>query len=435
MSRRRKRAIGGLLAGVLCLGGLAACGSSDENKSATTGAEAATAASTTAAASEGGGKIDPSKPPVRIPVISIKMPGLDLLTPQAEGAKAAAHVINSQGGFGGREVVIDECATELTPATATVCANRTLEKGDVIAEIGCEVTWAMSGLEIYKRAKVPSLNCANKLSDDWNFGAHPGTFGEHAAVAAWLCERDDVQKVVMLGQDIPQQRREEPEATKPIIEGCGKEIEYVFVPVDATDFTPYVNQVLKHDPDFVITQQSPGPTALMYKAFQQAGFPAEKTSSVGSSCIYEEVLKPLGAAMEGAVCLGGWKPWDDEADSEVAQYVQAMKESGAGYDYRSESPQWGYAHVMWLYEAAKELGFDKATPEALAEYMRTANGVPMPLAKEWKNPGPSMATSTKQPATLFLRWQDGKFNVIEEGTDGGWIDGLAALDAATGNGG
>ena len=417
--------VAGLVVAVLCLGALSACGGGDDDS---TGSSSTADATTKDAAATSG--VDASKPPWRIPVISIKIPGLDLLTPQAAGAKAAAAKINSEGGFGGREVVVEECATQLTPATATVCANQTLAKGDVLAETGCEVTWAASGLAIYTKAGVPSFNCANDLSDDWDFGTHPGTFGEHAAAAEWLCRRDDVQQVVMLGQDIPSQRKEEPAATKPIIEGCGKQIDFVFTPLETTDFTPYVNKVLEYDPDFVITQQSPAPTAQMYKTFQQAGLPAEKTSAVDSSCGYEDVLELAGSAMEGAYCLGGFKPWSEESDPEVAEYVEAMKAGDFGFDYRSSSPEWGYSGVMWIYKAAEEIGFDKLTPEKLADFLRTKTEVPVPLSKSWINPGPKGSTSVKQPATIFTQWKDGQLNLVEEDTEEGWIDGFAALEEA-----
>jgi ABC-type branched-subunit amino acid transport system substrate-binding protein len=412
------RVFAGLVVAVLCLGALSACGSDDDGDSTESG--------TTAAATGKG--IDSSKPPWRIPVISIKIPGLDLLTPQAAGAKAAAEQINAEGGFGGREVVIEECATQLTPATATVCANQTLEKGNVLGEIGCEVTWAASGLKIYSRAGVPSFNCANELSDEWNFNAHPGTFGEHAAVAEWMCRRDDIEQVVMIGQDLPQQRREEPAATKPIIEGCGKQIDFVFAPIEVTDFTPYVNEALDHDPDFIITQQSPAPTAQLYKTFQQAGYPADQTSAVGSSCGYEEVLELAGASMEGVHCLEGFRSWSDEDDPEIAEYIEAMEAQG-GYDYRSSSPQWGYSGVKWIEQAAEAIGFDKLTPRKLAEYLRTdANGESIPLSRTWVYPGPGHATSITQPATLFNQWKDGEMHTVEEETDEGWINGFEALE-------
>jgi ABC-type branched-subunit amino acid transport system substrate-binding protein len=420
---------------LMCAAVLSACGgggSSSSGGSTTEGGSATSeeGSSTTAAAQSEGGQVDPSMPPVRIPVISVKVPGVDLLTPHAAGAEAAAHVINAEGGFGGREVVVEECATQLSPATATVCANQTLAKGDVLTEIGCEPTWPVSGLKIYTKAGVPSMNCVNDLSDEWSFGAHPGAFGLQAGVAAWLCERPEIKSVVLLGQDLATQKTEEETSTEPIFKACGKEIHYVFAPLETTDFTPYVNKVLEYDPDFVMSTQSPAPTAQMFKTFQQAGYPADQISAVESSCPYEEVLEPAGSAMEGAYCADGYFPWTDEDDPEVAGYVEAMKEGNVGYDYRSGSPVWGYSSVMFIYEAAKAIGFSKLTPEKLADYMRTETGVALPLSHDWTNPGPKISSSVKQPSTLITQWKGGTFTTVEEGTEEGWIDGFKALEEA-----
>jgi branched-chain amino acid transport system substrate-binding protein len=432
---RLSQVVVGLIAALLCVGVLSACGGGGSSTTETgggSGAEAGGGATTTA--SKSGGGIDSSKPPVRIPIIAIKLPGTDILTPQAAGAKAAADEINAAGGFGGREVVVEECATQLTPASATVCANQTLAKGDVLAEIGCEVTWPVSGLKIYEKAGVPSMNCANGTSDPGDFSGHPNAFGLQAGEAAFTCQLPDVKTVVFLGMDIASQKTEEQASTEPIVKACGKEIHYVFAPLETTDFTPYVNKVLEYDPDFVITQQAAPATAQIFKTFQQAGYPADQASVVESSCAYEETLEPAGSAMEGAYCAGGFLPWSDESDPEVAAYVEAMKNNDVGYDYRSPSPPYGYSSVMFIYEAAKKIGFDKVTPENLAEYMATENGVQYPLSNKWVNPGPKVSTSVHQPQTLITQWNGSSFEIVEEGTKEGWIDGFEALEKAEAEG-
>ncbi|MFT3865094.1 MAG: ABC transporter substrate-binding protein [Solirubrobacterales bacterium] len=434
MSRTRGfHVVVALIAVLICAVVLGACGgggSSSGGSTAEGGSSSEEGNSTTASSQSEGGQIDAGKPPVRIPVISIKIPGLDLLTPQAAGAKAAADKINAEGGFGGREVVVEECATQLTPATATVCANQTLAKGNVMAEVGCEVTWSSSGLKIYEKAGVPSMNCVNGTSDPGNFSGHPGAFGLQAGEAAWLCERPEIKNIVLLGQDLATQKTEEEVSTEPIIKGCGKEIHYVFAPIETTDFTPFVNKVLEYEPDFVISQQSPAPTAQMFKTFQQAGYPADQVSVVESSCALEETLEPAGSAMEGAYCADGFYPYTEESNPEVAAYVEAMQENDVGYSYKSPSPPYGYSSVMWIYQGAKEIGFDKVTPEKLGEWMGSVKGKTYPLSNEWVNPGPTISSSVHQPSTLITQWKGGTFSVVEEGTEEGWIDGFQALEEA-----
>lgn len=423
---RGKHVVAGLMLLALLAFAISACGgggSTSSNEEAS-----AEGASTEAAESS----IDSSKPPWRIPVISIKIPGLDLLTPNADGAKAAADKINAEGGFEGREVVIEECATQLTPQTATVCANQTLEKEEVLAEIGCEISWPASGLKIYEKAEIPSFNCVNEVSNEWNFGAHPGALGEDAGGAQWLCEQSDIHTVSFLGQDLPSSRKEIPAGTEAILKGCGKEVHYVYAPLETTDFTPFVNKVLEYEPDFVMTFQSPAPTVQMLKVFQQAGWPAEKISVPDSSCNYQEVLKVAGSLAEGMICTGGFTPWGEEGNPEIAEYKEAVESSGVGYDYRSSSVQWGYSGVMWIYEAAKKIGFSELTPVALAEFMRTETGVPVPLSKEWINPGPASATSIKMPFVNIAQWKNGELALVDEGTEEGWINAFKVLEEAKG---
>jgi hypothetical protein len=107
-----------------------------------------------------------------------------------------------------------------------------------------------------------------------------------------------------------------------------------------------------------------------------------------------------------------------------------MENNDVGSDYRSPSPPYGYAMVMFIYNAAKKVGFDKVTPENLGEYMTTANGVQYPMSNKWVNPGPKIATSVHQPKTLITQWKDGTFTIVEEGTEEGWIDGFKTLEEA-----
>lgn len=416
---RTKHAAAGLVVALLSLSGLTACGSGDDAETTSTGG----AGSSTADAAAGGA-IDESKPPVRFALNTLQIPGSDLLTPFAAGAQAAADEINANGGFGGRRVVIDSCNTQGQPASASVCAHKTLAK-DPIAEFGCELTWTTTGLQLYAKAKVPSFNCLNSPEDfknPWSFGAMPGGFGEMRAMARYLCSWSDVQKVVTFVLDLPTQRRDVPTAVEPVLDECGKEVEFVHFPLTATDLTPYVAEVLDHDPDFVITFPLSGAQVVqMFKAFQQSGFPADRISVPSSALNYETAMEPAGAAMEGAWSTLEFTNWDDESDPEIAEYLKAME--GSDVDARSSNPQWGYQSIKWFYKVAEEVGFDEFDSRTLAEFMSTETGVDMPLSRELINPGPQGYPQVKQPYVQIVQWKDGQVNTITEGTDDGWILG------------
>ncbi len=415
---RRNQVIAALLAAVASVGVLTGCGS-DSDDSQDSGAT--TAATTAASGGESTGKIDESKEPVVVALNALKVQAVDLLTPYEAGAEAAAKKINAAGGFGGRELVIESCNTAYQPATAVTCARKMLAKKPV-ATIGCEPTWASSGLPIFAKEKIPSFNCINVEEDftnPMNFGMTQGQAGDQRAVARYLCTRDDVQKVAVFTQDIPFQHEAAPASIGPTLKECGKEVSYTYYPITGGDLLPAVSKAAKTDPDFVITLGG-GPLAVqIFKAFGQAGIPADKLFASGNAVAYESVFKPGGEALDGAYGVVEVMSWGEESDPDVAEYLQAME--GSGTDARDANPQTAYMQVMTLYTAAKEVGFDQFDSASLVEFMNTANDVAVPLTPGIKNPGPKGAPQVKQPYAQIVQWKDGKLNIVREGTEDGWV--------------
>jgi ABC-type branched-subunit amino acid transport system substrate-binding protein len=379
---------------------------------------------TVAVSASAGGDSKSAKEPIHFALVAIQFPGLDLLGDMGTGADAAAKYINTHGGFGGRQVVIDKCNSQYNPATALACAHTTLDKKP-FADFGCDPTWSQGGLALYGRSGIPSFNCPNTPTDftyRWSFGIAPGAFGFHRAVAKYLCTRSDVHNVVMLGLDSPQQRHDEPAAVQPILQGCGKSVDFIFAPAGGVDYTPYVQQALSKKPDFIITNSSDAGEIGMFKALSQQGWPASKASSV--SCGYNAVLQPAGSTMDGVICTDSFKSWDDTKDPEVAAYIKAVK-AVSSKDPRNHYIQWGYHSVMWFYTIAKTIGFAKFTPQTMAFFMRNRSNVHMPLSRSLVNPGPRVAPQVKQPWVVFSQWKNGKMTPMPVGPKkDGWILGF-----------
>jgi ABC-type branched-subunit amino acid transport system substrate-binding protein len=255
--------------------------------------------------------------------------------------------------------VLDVCNSQLQPTVASVCAHKTLAKHP-IAMFGCEIEWGAGGLQIYAKAKVPSFNCPNTKEDFTNplsFGIVAGATGEQYAMAKWLCTQPDVRHVVMLGQDIPQQRRDAPAAVTPPLKACGKSVDFVWYPVTAADMTPYINKVIKQDPDFVIPWGGGPVTVQMVKSFAGAGFPVSKILVPDSALEYESSLKPLGATAEGIRATFQFDSWGEKGNPDVSAYMEAMKDSPV--DPRTSNAVWGYSQMMLFYNIAKKIGFDR----------------------------------------------------------------------------
>jgi ABC-type branched-subunit amino acid transport system substrate-binding protein len=401
--------------------GVAACGDDDDNES---GAGAAAPAATTDAAAgsdSGAGQVDESKPPVVLALNSLKIPLVDLLTPYEAGAAAAAKKINAEGGFGGRKVVIESCNTQYQPATTAACARKALDK-DPMAMIGCDPTWPNAGLPIFERAKVPSFNCINTEQDytnPYNFGMTGGQDGDQRAAARWLCTKADVKKVLVFTQDIPFQRANAPKVIGTPLKECGKSASYVFYPTTGADLTPFVGKAARSKPDFVITLGG-GPLAVqIFKQFQQSGISADRIIGSANAFAYEQVLKPAGDAMEGAIGTIETKSWGQTDDPGIAEYLKAME--GEDYDAQDTNPLTAYMSVMTVYTAAKEIGFDKFDTASLKEFMDSANNVQVPTTRDILNPGPEGYPQIKQPYVQIVQWKDGKLSPVLEGTEDGWV--------------
>lgn len=406
---RRCRVVAASVIVLLGVLGLAACGGDDSAK----GAGAATSSG-----------IDEGKPSVRFALVTLKIPGSDLLTPFGAGADAAAKQINAKGGFGGREVVIDRCNSQGSPAATAICARKTLAE-DPIAMFGCELSWSAAGLKVYARAEVPSFTCPNTKEDfnnPWSFGLAASGLGENLGLAKHLCTKPDVKRVVFLSLDLSQ-LKDTAKTAMPTLTGCGKQVTLELFPLNAADMTPFVHKALRFKPDFVMMFPLAGAQGVqLFKTFHQAGFPASKLSATSSSFDYETTLKPAGSSVDGAYSAFEYKNWGQTDDPDVAAYLEAMKSSSE--DARSSNPQHGYNSVMWFYAAAKQIGFDTFDSASLAEFMRTKSGVQMPLSRKLVNPGPKGYPQLKQPYVQLVQWKDGKLRTVEQGTQGGWISGF-----------
>jgi ABC-type branched-subunit amino acid transport system substrate-binding protein len=354
-------------------------------------------------------------------MISFKIPGIDLLTPYIQGADAALKVINADGGVDGHPIKMVTCNSMLEPAASTTCAHTTIA-AHPLTMMGCELAWSVSGLPIYTAANIPSLNCLNNEQDfhsQWNFGFAPGEAGDNAATVAYICTLSDVHTVVTMITDVPSSLAVQSEVTTPGLKACGKTP--VAIPVSPTvvDLTPYVEKALQSHPQFIIGNIQTAQVPQMYTLFKQNGIPASHISS--ADVAFTAQILASAPQMKGGLSIAEFNPWTDTSDPTVAEYVKAMQ--GASVDYRDPSVEQGYSLMEWFYDSAKAVGFSNLTGPALANYWRMANNVPMPLSRDWTNPGPSSAPAVKQPYARVLQWNGTTFVPVSGGDDG-WFNGL-----------
>jgi hypothetical protein len=304
-------------------------------------------------------------------LISYKIPGSDSLSELTQGADGAAAQINASGGIGGRKVVIVPCNSMLQPAAATVCAHRTLAD-HAVAEFGCEPAWSAAGLPIYAAAGIPSVNGANTPTDYHNpmaFGLSPSAIGQQVGAARFVGSLRDIHTVVSLFPDVPQILGSQ-QLSYQTLSVCGKTTApVVLYPLTAVDVMPYVTKVAAEKP-----------------------------------------------AMNGAYAENQFDTWGDSSNPDVAHYSAAFK--GSSVDARDPTVAWGYSDVMFLYAAAKTIGFDKYNSTSLVQFLHSAKNFPIPLSLDYQSVGPPGYPQENQPYIQISRWKNGKMTVVPVGNNG-----------------
>lgn len=362
--------------------------------------------------------------PITIALDGMHITGLDLLTGQQAGAQAAASEINSMGGIGGHKVVIAVCNSMAAAAATTACAHKLLTTHPV-AMIGCELNWGQAGgLQLFASQKIPSFNCVNTTQDytnPWNFGLSDGGFGDVRGMARWLCSQSSVKTVGTITADVPAEHQVVPQAES-VLNKCGKQKVIIYFPPTATDYGPYVAKMLSYHPNFIQLQAPAATSALeLLKNLKQAGFPMDHVGAASSGFDYAG-WKAAGSTLNGAYMQLEFGNWDATSNPDVATYLKAMQ--GSSQDPKSVNPEWGYNSVMWIYTVAKMVGFSKFNSASLANFMRTRNGVHIPLSRQLANPGPAGYQQVKQPYTQIVQWENGKFHTVMSGTRQGWMYGF-----------
>lgn len=394
-----------MLAVLTCVVGVAACGSSSSGGSG----------------GSGGG----DKSPVNLALISFNTPGSTLLPEFQVAANAATKVINSKGGFGGRKLVIHTCNSRLQPSAATVCAHKTLADHPV-AMVGCELTWSGSGLPIYEAAKVPSINCQNDHTDvtnKYSFGITASAIGENTGLMRWICSQSKYKSVVALLPNLPQYPGQIfPDSVQNPLKACGKTASPVYYPLTGVDVAPYVAKALGSKPDFILYTGIGAQVDSFYKAFKQAGWPASKVASVDTDFI-PSTTSGSNSLLNGSIVAGQFTTENNTAkDPDVATFTKALNGNTKWTD--DPNVAWAYSDIMFVYNAAKKIGFDKFNSKTLQQYLSTANGLSIPLSHPMVNPGPKNAPQIKQPYTRIERWENGKFVPLPAGPKkDGWIAG------------
>ena len=158
-------------------------------------------------------------------------------------------------------------------------------------------------------------------------------------------------------------------------------------------------------------------------AFKQDGYPTNHIFLNSSDFDKGVVLKPGGSNFYGAYIDDEFDNWSQTSNPDVRAF---LKYTAGQPDNQSQNVQFGWFYTMWVYTAAKHIGFAKFNAQTLVHFLRTANGVPIPMSRTYLNPGVPGYPAVHQPYDEFFQDVNGKFVVQTKakGTVNGWIDGF-----------
>ena len=261
--------------------------------------------------------------------------------PILEGAKAAAYLINQNGGVVGKKLVVDAVDTKGDPADAVTALHQDLALNHPAALVGPASLEIHGAQPVFDQAQLP---------DGWNGGS--AEYDHNQDKYLWRCNPSDSQEgVAMAAYAISKGYKRAAmyfttvaasQAFEPIIKQAYQKLGGTVVNVEnvtpgLSDYRTEVSKLIASKPDVIFAQMEPATAATTTKDFQQLG--GLKVPVVGTDLMAGgDVIKAVGPAYDGQhmVMVQG----SNELTGSSAQFVSAYKKvnkhapiAGAGYSY------------------------------------------------------------------------------------------------------
>ena len=189
------------------------------------------------------------------------------------GAKAAVQSINAAGGINGHKIDLVECDDQNNPNQATACA-RNMIGAHVVAVAGGVSLFGAQEAEVLKSANIPWIGAlpitAPEVTLPNEYPIESGNLGNYGTTATFAKQagQTSVAGFVLqgpLGTAAAQALQQGAKAAGLPYKGT------VLVPIDATDYAPYVQKLQALHADAVGTQLAAAQFLLLAAASAQAG--------------------------------------------------------------------------------------------------------------------------------------------------------------------
>ena len=261
--------------------------------------------------------------------------------PILEGTKAAASVINANGGILGKKLVVDAVDTKGDPADAVTALHQDIALNHPSAIIGPASLEIHGAQPVFDQAGIP---------DGWNGGS--AEYDHNTDKLLWRCNPSDSQEGVAIAAYaiLKGYRRAAmyftnvaaSQAFEPIISAAFKKLGGTVVATEnvtpgLSDYRTEVSKLIAAKPDVIFSQMEPATAATTMKNFQQLGglhVPIVGTDLMAGS----DVIKAVGPSFDAShiVMVQG----SNELTGSAAQFTSAYQKvnghapiAGGGYSY------------------------------------------------------------------------------------------------------
>jgi branched-chain amino acid transport system substrate-binding protein len=306
------------------------------------------------------------KEPIRLGML-FSQTGVTSVIERSErhGTLLAVEEINAAGGIDGRELELIERDPQSKPARYRAAAEELIVRERVRVILGCYMS-------SQRKAVMPVLERWNALLlyptlyEGFEYSRHVIYTGaspnQNSVQLAEFMTRRFGSRVFMVGSDYVYPYESNRIMSDLVLERGGEKVAEVYLPLDAKqgDWNALVKRVKNAAPDFVFSTVVGDGTAMLYRAFREAGLdPARMPIASLTTC--EAEVGQMGAALaEGHITSA---PYFSTVDTPANARALAALEARFG-DAAVANQCWeaAYFQVHLLAEAMRAAGGDDIEP-------------------------------------------------------------------------
>lgn len=298
--------------------------------------------------------------------LSLSGPLAAIGTAEQDGLKAAAEVLNENGGLDGRRVVLDIADDGSDPTQAVSLLQRKVTGGDkpdlVWPGSTSNVTLALCPILMQQRVLALGITASTDIGDldrcGYNFVMGPTPADSQGAVARQMVERGYRRVAVLLSNDAYGEAVQK--AVEETFPAAGLEITAIenFAP-DALDASPQLRRLRGGDPDVLFVEGQGAAVGKVLESRQQLGWTIPVVGGTGfagsnvAALVGPEALRDI-VMWQWAVGVEGAAPVPDRLEQTALPAI--LRQASGGMRVAANLYVGGYDALMVADAAARAGG-------------------------------------------------------------------------------